>query len=131
MKNMKVIDAHAHLGEFGGWANVSITAEQMIADMDAFNIVKTVVFMIPNDIVREAVKRYPDRLIGFVWVNPYDGEKAIDEVKRAVNEWGFQGIKLHPLIHAFIPSDEVVLPIMELARDFKIPVLFHSGHPPF
>jgi hypothetical protein len=29
---MKVIDAHAHLGHFGGWANVSVTVEKMIAD---------------------------------------------------------------------------------------------------
>jgi len=128
---MKVIDAHAHLGQFGGWANVSVTVEEMIADMDTFNISKTVVFMIPNEIVREAVKRFPDRLIGFVWVNPYDGEKAVDEVKRAVNDWGFRGIKLHPLIHAFIPSDSIVLPIMRLAREYKLPVLFHTGHPPF
>lgn len=131
MEQMRVIDAHAHLGEFGGWANVHVTAEEMIADMETFNISKTVVFMIPNDIVREAVKRFPDRLIGFVWVNPYEGQKAVDQVKRAVNDWGFQGIKLHPLIHAFIPSDEIVLPIMELARQFKLPVLFHTGHPPF
>jgi len=66
MEGMKVIDAHAHLGEFGGWANVRVTAEEMIADMETFNTSKTVVFMIPNDIVREAVKRFPDRLIGFV-----------------------------------------------------------------
>ena len=64
---MKVIDAHAHLGQFGGWANVSLTVEQMLADMEAFNISKTVVFTIPNEIVREAVRRFPDRLIGFVW----------------------------------------------------------------
>jgi uncharacterized protein len=57
---MKVIDAHAHLGHFGGWANVSLTVEEMIADMETFNISKTVVFMIPNEIVREAVKRFPD-----------------------------------------------------------------------
>jgi len=131
MEQLKVIDAHAHLGEFGGWANVRISDDQMISDMDKFNIEKTVVFMIPNDIVHKAVQKYPDRLIGFVWVNPFEGEKALDEVKRAINDWGFQGIKLHPLLHAFIPSDEIVIPIMEQARDFNVPVMFHSGHPPF
>ena len=131
MTQMQVIDAHAHLGEFGGWANVRISADELVADMDEFNIERTVVFMLPNDIVRAAVQKYPDRLIGYVWVNPYDGDKAIAEIKVAINDWGFQGIKLHPLIHAFIPSDEMVLPIMEQAREFKIPVLFHTGHPPF
>ena len=32
--------AHAHLGEFGGWANVRLTVEEMIADMEVFNISK-------------------------------------------------------------------------------------------
>jgi predicted TIM-barrel fold metal-dependent hydrolase len=131
MEQLRVIDAHAHLGDFGGWANVRISDDQMISDMDRFHIEKTVVFMFPNDIVRQAVQKYPDRLIGFVWVNPYDGEKALDEVKRAIDDWGFKGIKLHPLLHAFIPCDDMVMPIMDLAKQFSIPVLFHSGHPPF
>jgi predicted TIM-barrel fold metal-dependent hydrolase len=131
MEQQKVIDAHAHIGDFGGWANVRISDDQLLSDMDRFHIEKTVVFMIPNDIVRRAVQKYPDRLIGFVWVNPNEGQKALDEVKRALGDWGFQGIKLHPLFHAFIPGDETVVPIMEQARQFHVPVLFHSGHPPF
>ena len=31
VKEFKKIDAHAHIGEFGGWAKLSINAEQLIA----------------------------------------------------------------------------------------------------
>ena len=31
---MKRIDAHAHIGYTGGWANVGITGEELIAQMD-------------------------------------------------------------------------------------------------
>lgn len=34
VKEFKKIDAHAHIGEFGGWAKLSINAEQLIAQMD-------------------------------------------------------------------------------------------------
>ena len=131
MEPMKVIDAHAHIGDFGSWADVRISDDELVSDMDRFHIEKTVVFTLPNNLVRRAVQKYPDRLIGYVWVNPNEGKKAVEEVKRALGDWGFQGIKLHPLLHAFIPSDEAVLPIMEEAGQSGVPVLFHSGHPPF
>jgi predicted TIM-barrel fold metal-dependent hydrolase len=35
------------------------------------------------------------------------------------------------LIHAFLPTDEVVLPIMDEARKRRVTVAIHSGHPPF
>jgi hypothetical protein len=58
MEQLTVIDAHAHLGEFGGWANVGISDDQMISYIDRFNIDKTVVFTTPNDIVHKAVQKY-------------------------------------------------------------------------
>src|SRR5207245_1097439 len=48
-----------------------------------------------------------------------------------LRDWGFRGIKLHPLLHAFLPTDEPVLDIMDEARSGKVPVAIHSGHPPF
>ena len=38
---MKKIDAHAHIGHIGGWANVGITEEGLIRQMDEFDIEKT------------------------------------------------------------------------------------------
>lgn len=39
---MKKIDAHAHIGDFGGWAGVGGAPEQLIALMDEYEIEKTV-----------------------------------------------------------------------------------------
>lgn len=33
---MKKLDAHAHVGTFGGWANVAITAEELVQQMDTW-----------------------------------------------------------------------------------------------
>ena len=38
---MKKIDAHAHIGYIGGWADVGITEEGLIEQMDQFDIDRT------------------------------------------------------------------------------------------
>jgi uncharacterized protein len=126
----KVIDAHAHVGRFGSWANVSCTAEELLGEMEASRVEKAVLFAPENALVRDAVRRHPGRLVGYVWPNPHESG-ALPLVKRAVEKWGFRGIKLHPLIHAFLPTDEEVIPIVEYAGRERIPVAIHSGHPPF
>ena len=40
---MKKIDAHAHIGEIGGWANVAATPQQLLELMDMYEIEKTVI----------------------------------------------------------------------------------------
>ena len=126
----KIIDAHAHVGRFGSWANVSCTAEELLGKMDAAGVEKAVLFAPDNAQVRAAVTAHPTRFVGYVWPNPHD-KGALSLVMDAVKRWGFRGIKLHPLIHAFLPTDEEVLPLIEFARKEKIPVAIHSGHPPF
>ena len=99
---MKKIDAHAHIGDFGGWAKVSINAEQLIKQMDDYEIEKAILCStdsIDNDNVKDAYKKYSDRIIPIVYVNPYDGEEAVKNIYHYVKEEGFKGIKLHPLQH--------------------------------
>jgi predicted TIM-barrel fold metal-dependent hydrolase len=126
----RVIDAHAHVGRFGSWAGVAATSEELLREMDAAGVERAVVFSPDNALARAAVLGRPDRFTGYVWPNPHDAG-ALPLVKRAVREWGFRGIKLHPLVHAFLPTDEEVIPIVEFARKEQIPVAIHSGHPPF
>ena len=38
---MKKIDAHSHIGSFGGWAGVAFTAEKLLEQMDEYEIEKT------------------------------------------------------------------------------------------
>ena len=130
---MKKIDAHTHIGNFGGWAGLSFTKERLIEQMDEFEVEKT--FLCPsnfqnNDDVVDAVQAYPDRIVPFVWVNP-----ALDDVEKKlekyINKEGFKGIKMQPLFDSFVADDPVVYPVMDFARAYNIPVFIHCGHPPF
>ncbi len=125
-----VIDAHCHVGSFGSWAGVSCTAAQLIAQMDIHGVEKAILFTHDNELTRKTVRRYPGRFVGYVWPNPHD-PGAMRLVRKAIREWGFRGIKLHPLIHAFLPMDEEVQPIVKFAEEEGIPLAIHSGHPPF
>ena len=42
-----------------------------------------------NDYMAEALKKYPDRLRGFISVNPKFGREALDEIERC--PWDFRG----------------------------------------
>ncbi len=98
--------------------------------MDKYEVEKSAVFFTDNNLVRKAVEKYPDRLLGCYWPNPHE-EDAAGKVKTSLTEWGFKGIKLHPLFQAFLPNDDIVHPIMEEAKQARVPVLIHTGHSPF
>lgn len=130
MKKFKKIDAHSHVGWFGGWSNVGITPEEMIEQMDEYNIEKTVISTYPMKESVEAVDRFSGRLVGAAWIDPNE-PGCLDQVIDAVEGHEFKGIKLHPLFHSFLPNDECVFPVAELARKYDIPLMIHTGHPPF
>lgn len=132
---MKKIDAHAHIGDFGGWAGVEGTPERLLSLMDEYDIEQTVLCArdhLGNDGVVRAAERYPGRFLPLVYLNPLEGrEECGRKIADYVDEKGFQGIKLNPLRHAYVADDIILDPIMEAARERGIPVFIHSGHPPY
>jgi len=125
-----VIDSHTHIGEFPLF-NVKLDANGLISIMNEWHIQKALVSTVPNSLTLEAVKKYEGRLYGLVWVNPHEGDKAAELVDEAVAQWGFKGLKMHPLIDAYLPDQEIVLPIMDRVCKHHVPILFHCGHPPW
>jgi len=124
-----IIDAHTHLGvypEFG----VKMNVREMIEVMDQYTIRAALVSSIPNDVTLEASRLFPERIYGLVWVNPWK-EGARNMVRKAVEGWGFRGVKLHPLLHSYLPNSKVVYPVAEEAVRLDVPILFHCGHPPW
>lgn len=126
---MKIIDAHAHIGYIGGWADVGITADGLIAQMDEYNIEKTVLCCEDNDITFDVMNKYPGRIIGAVYVNPLV-KKTVDFMEEYANK-GFKAVKLNPLRHAYCADAEIVDEVIYKAQKLGLPVCIHSGHPPY
>ncbi len=86
-----IIDIHCHL------MPSFHTAKDRIKIMDKFHIDKTVVFLgaggllrlndfvDANNFIIEAMKEFPQRLIGFCIVNPLYKNEALNEVDRCIN----------------------------------------------
>ena len=82
---------------------------------------------VTNDFIAGCVRRHPDVFLGFASVDPHKGDAAIAELRRAVDELGLVGLKLHPSAQAFSPDDPSVFGVYEAAVHLGIPVLFHTG----
>jgi uncharacterized protein len=78
-----------------------------------------------NRLHAEAARQNSQRLIAFAGIDPRR-KNALELFTRCVQDWGMQGLKLHPTA-GFYPNQKEVYPLLEKACDWKLPVLIHSG----
>ncbi len=96
-----------------------------------FNDVKaaetTPQFQIPNDMILKRQQSPPffTRMLGFVRVNPLDGDAAIKEILRCA-EQGARGLKLHPISQHWVDNvtDPRVCAAVTTALNARLPVIF-------
>jgi hypothetical protein len=75
-----------------------------------------------NDVVISAVKKYPDRFIGFFTLNPLYKKESMEEMKRCIDQ-GLIGYKGY--IQAKI-NDPVYYPVIEKLMELKMIVYMHT-----
>ena len=125
-----IVDAHTHL-KHGGEPYREYTAEQIIGYMDAVGIDRSVVFAMSTTALRaiemaaEATTRYPGRLIPYAYGLPSYERSVLPDIRRAVVELGFKGIKLH--IGECSLAEHVSGPVLELAGELGVPCLIDFG----
>ncbi len=125
---------------------MNIGADELIKDMNEAGVDKAVIVGIDwgrgKDIgdykltfeeyhqpIRDAIAKYPDRLIAEVGIDP-TRPNAVELVEKAVREWGVKGVKLHPSIGVY-PNDPICYPVWEKARELGIIVHIHTGTEPW
>jgi predicted TIM-barrel fold metal-dependent hydrolase len=135
MSSPGVIDAHCHLG-FG--LTCSRSAGDLLKEMDDNSVARAVIVPVDrflavdnsegNDQILAAARSHPERLIPFTTANPWFGDRARAELVRTFAE-GSVGVKFHPGFQGFTLSDDVFLPLVELAVERGKPMFFHAGTP--
>lgn len=78
-----------------------------------------------NEPVFETIKQYPDRFLGWVFVNPRGVNDPIKEIEKWQNSSGFIGIKVHPFWHRYSPTK--LKTIAQKAVELKKPIISHMG----
>jgi hypothetical protein len=82
----------------------------------------------PNDYTAEWVKIAPEKLIGFMAIDPTE-EGFLEEIDRGV-ELGLRGIKIYPMLGRYDPTDYKVTPMFERAQRLGLPIMTHVGAQP-
>ena len=134
-----IIDAHTHFlkGYMGAKAGA---LDQLEAHLQQNRVDKAVLFTVQgffsdckaaNDELHDAARRFPERFLAWCTVNPRDGQGAIDELRRCVEELGMGGCKLHSWLQSFSVSGPQMPPIVEECIRLGMPLIFHDGTPPF
>src|SRR5690606_18148529 len=99
-----IIDFHTHVDEAEafGWIDPPETLIPLLDEAGIDNAACMTYVDLPGidpgalDKLAEAISRFPDRLVGFVRLNPNYREESREALERAVRDLGFRGVKLHP-----------------------------------
>ncbi len=135
LNNILIIDAHAHMGR---WYEIHIpqngTPEAMIQEMDYLGIdiacISALVgigpdYALGNDLVTEAVKKYPKRFVGSCVVNPHYPEDLERELNQCLEESKMRLIKIHCCFHRYPVNGPNYDPVWQYAGKYDCPVLAH------
>ena len=123
LSDLGVYDCHGHIGTMTPNHAIDNTLEEMVAEMDRFGVELCCVFGLEgvfgderygNELVADAVRRYPDRFIGFTMVNPNHGEAEMLRQLEEGLELGMQGVKLICSYHGY-PTEG---PLIDVACRF-------------
>ena len=128
-----IIDSHAHIGK-GFYKDdpvqFNIPVERILKMAREAKVDKTIVFPVnypeysgAMKEVYEATQKYPDEIVGYARVNP-ENDKAIEVLKKSIEDYGFKGLKLHPGNDKWIVDSDTTRAILRQANSHNIPVLF-------
>ena len=131
-----IIDADCHISS-RKFDSLALTAQELVAILDREEVQRALVWLRPpydkaidaeNAAVYQAMKTYPERLLGFGWVNPMLGKThALATIRRCFEEYGCYGIKFNGAQDGYVIDDAAVLPLIEAAAAYGKPIAFHIG----
>ncbi len=81
-----------------------------------------------NEYVHAMWRRHPERVIQ-CWgaLDPFKGELAMREARKAVQQLGFVGFHFHPIMQHFAVNDRRFYPLFELIDELKAAIMIDVG----
>jgi predicted TIM-barrel fold metal-dependent hydrolase len=131
-----VIDAHVYLGQ--SLYGYSQQVDELLHKMDRLEIDHAILWPVKprgynlaesNGAVAAAVRQHPDRFSGIARVDPWQGDAALRELQRGIEELGLRGLLLHPWEELCPVNSPRVDPLVAYAISQAVPVLMAAGHP--
>ena len=82
-----------------------------------------------NNRLADAVRRHPDRFMGFAALPTPTPDAAADELERTVDEYGFDGAVINGHTKGLYLDDEFFWPILDRAEELRVPLYLHPTPP--
>ncbi|AOP53112.1 MULTISPECIES: 4-hydroxyphenyl-beta-ketoacyl-CoA hydrolase [Brevibacterium] len=82
---------------------------------------------VSSEMIAEKAAEHNDVLIPFGSVDPLNTAEAIARVHDLATNYGVRGMKFHPSLQGFDPSDRTYYPIYEACAEHGLVTLFHTG----
>jgi uncharacterized protein len=151
---MRIIDLHCYpgtrtwidsqgpyvaaLAKYWNRAWVAKTEDEVVADFAGAGVeaclvaldLETTVGTPPctNEYVHGIWQRHPERIIQ-CWgtLDPFKGEVAIQQAKKAVRELGFVGFHFHPIMQHFAVNERRFYPLFEVINELRAAVMIDVG----
>lgn len=131
----EIVDAHAHFGPYSLFYIAEHTPASMVRVMDLCGVSRTIVAShlaiqldarAGNDATACAVAQFPQRLAGYLTINPH--QDPVRELEHWAGDSRFVGIKVHPDVHCYPLTGPRYRPVWEYAATARVPVLTHTWH---
>ena len=129
-RNFALVDKYGG----GGRVRNGFPIEALVDGMDAAGVDRALCSagpLIPVDVVAAAVARWPDRLVGVGYADPFapDGvHAAVRDLRRQVEEFGFRALKLEPFINDQDPGQAQWYPLYSACIDLDITMQLQVGN---
>jgi len=135
-----IFDAHTHVGKgdsfhYSDSGDSPISVEDLLTEMDRNNVDNAIVmpnFHLPHRLwdsnieLAKSIENNSNRLFGFAWLDPRI-ENCCDQLDSLVKEFGFRGLKLHPVLGGYYLTNKTVLRLIDKAINLRIPIMIHTG----
>jgi predicted TIM-barrel fold metal-dependent hydrolase len=150
VSSLAAIDVHVHLEGFNDASGTDTAVRKYFGDSGAprdhkaladYYRSRKIAFVIfavderltgrppvSNDEVVRFAQDNADLAIPFASIDPHRGAEGVREAKRLASEGVVRGLKLHPPVQQFTPSDSLAYPLYEVFAEARLPVIFHTGH---
>ncbi len=129
-----VIDCHAHIGPHSRYFVPEDDIDHIITAMDSIGVDQVGInvlealegdFEAGNNMTAEALRKYPDRIIGHCCINPNYPEAVAAETIRCFEQLGMRMLKFHGGWHRIEPGHPNYRPAVEYCAARRIPLITH------
>lgn len=130
-----ILDCHGHLGRVSDYHIPDGSVAELLAEMDRIGLERALVFSTAfrggdetygNDTVADAIRRHPDRFVGFVLPNL---NRPPEEIRREMERgfaMGMRGVKLHPAGQGYSTTGPHVEVACSFANERKAFIVNHN-----